>query len=118
MRALLNKGALLIQLKDYPAAIEAMNHLLTLEPKNQAARLNRAIALLQSGQLDAAREDYEVVLKDRPRYYGIYYGLGEIAWRQQRKADALEYYRKYLQYAPRGTAEYNEVLQRVKELGG
>lgn len=117
-RALLNQGALLIQAKDFEGAVQAMNHLLTLAPKNQPARLNRAIALLQSGQLEAARQDYETLLKTMPDYYGLHYGLGEIAWRQQRKAEALEHYRAYLESARPGTTEYEEVQQRVKELGG
>lgn len=114
--ALLNEGALRIQVGDFAGAVVSMDRLLALQPENAPARLNRAIARLQTDQLDAAREDYSLLLKAQAEFYAVHYGLGEIAWRQQRRTAALEHYRRYLEMAQAGTPEYQEVQRRVAEL--
>lgn len=114
--ALLNDGALRIQTGDFAGAIASMDRLLALQPDNESARLNRAIARLQTDQLDAAREDYSLLLKEAPDFPALHYGLAEIAWRQDRKAEALKHYRQYLETARKGTQECQEVERRVAEL--
>ncbi|MCP5521453.1 MAG: tetratricopeptide repeat protein [Verrucomicrobiales bacterium] len=114
--ALLNEGALRIQVGDFAGAVVSMDRLLALAPDNPSARLNRAIARLQIGQLDAAREDYLLLLKEAPEFFAVHYGLAEIAWRQGRKGEALDHYRRYLESARPGTQEYQEVQRRVAEL--
>lgn len=117
-RALLNDGALRIRIQDYEGAIRSMDRLLTLDPENSAARLNRAIARLQLKRYQEAAEDYQLLLEQRPDYFGIHYGLAECAYHTGDRAKALEHYRRYLELAPRGTQEYAEVQQRVRELEG
>jgi tetratricopeptide (TPR) repeat protein len=114
--ALLHDGALRIQLGDFAGAIDSMDRLLASQPDNAPARLNRAIARLQSDQLDAAREDYSLLLQAAPKYAALHFGLGEIAWRQQRREEALEHYRRYLETARPGSREYQDVERRVAEL--
>ncbi len=115
-RALLNLGALRIALKDYAGAIAPMDKLLTLAPRMPAALLNRAIACLQTGHLDAAERDYNdltLLLPDNP---AVYFGLGDIAFQRKDASAALRNYRQYLQLAPSNSSEFKGVLQRVKEL--
>ena len=40
----------------------------------------------------------------------------EVAYRQQKKSDALKHYRSYLKTAPKGTEEYKQVADRVAQL--
>jgi tetratricopeptide (TPR) repeat protein len=89
---------------------------LTLQPENTAALLDRAIAQLQSGKLEKAQRDYELLRKQFPKYFAVYYGLGEIAYRQGKRAEALEHYEAYLKHGKAGTAEYKAIEQRVQEL--
>lgn len=117
-RALLNKAAISIHLKQFNNAIAALDALLKLDPDNSAALLNRAIAHLQNGDLDQAKRDYEAVQKVMPQYYPVLYGLGEIAYRRNDKATALEHYEKYLKLAQKDGEEYRRIAARVNELRG
>jgi len=116
LRALLNKAAIAMHLKNYVGAIVPLNTLLGQQPDNQAALMNRAIAYLQSDQLDAAARDYETLRKLLPRYHAVYFGLGEIAFRRQETAAALRYYQEYLKYGKQSTEEYKTVATRVEQL--
>ena len=116
--SLLNKGFCHIQLNDYPAAIEVMTHLLTLETNNANARLNRAIAYLRNDQLDSAAGDYELLQSQFPTSRQIYYGLGEIAYRRKDTNLAIQHYEAYRSNAAPETAESKFVEQRLQELRG
>ena len=114
--ALNNKGALYLQLNQFAKAIPPLDRLLELQPENYTAKLNRAIALLQSDRLDESRRDYETLAAAFPTTYQLYYGLGEIAYRQQHTAEAISYYELYLKYAPASTDEARKVQKRLEEL--
>jgi len=116
--ALLNQAFININLKDYAAAIPALDTLLALVPDSSPALMNRAIAHLQLNQLDQAQRDYEALRRLMPRYHAVYFGLGEIAYRRQDTAAALEHYELYLEHGRPGTEEYRSVEQRVQQLRG
>jgi tetratricopeptide (TPR) repeat protein len=102
-KALLNKGALHIQLKNYPQAIPPLTLVVQAEPKNSAARLNRAVAFLRNGQWDSALSDYEVLSDTLPESekYRAYYGLGEANFQLRNTNDSIRYFNKYLDTLPR-----------------
>jgi tetratricopeptide (TPR) repeat protein len=106
-----------IQVKDYENAIQLLDKLTALQPNNFGARLNRGIAYLQSGNLDAAKKDYEAVANVAPKAYQAFYGLAEIAYRKKDNSAAADYYRHYLTNAPPNTEEVKLVKSRLKELG-
>jgi tetratricopeptide (TPR) repeat protein len=114
--ALLTQSAFLIQTKRYPEGLQVANRLLKLEPQNQWALINRAIALLQSGQLDEAKTAYLELHERMPLEYRFHYGLGEIAYRQNHHADAIKFYELYLQYAPADTDEARQIADRLRQL--
>jgi tetratricopeptide (TPR) repeat protein len=114
--AWLNRGVVYIQLRQFEQAIKPLNEALRLEPGNYLARFNRAIAYLQAGQLEDARKDYEVLLKDFPKASQIYYGLGEIAYRQMDTNAAIRNYQLYLTNSPPSQEEAKIVAGRLKEL--
>jgi tetratricopeptide (TPR) repeat protein len=118
LQALLTQSALYIQTKLYTNALAVLDRVLKLQPENTAALMNRAIASLQSGQLEAARRDYESLLKVFPTLHSVHYGLGEIAYRQKNFPTAIKYCESYLRYAPEGTTEADAIRDRLKELRG
>ena len=79
--------------------------------------MNRAIARLQSDQLEAAQRDYEALQKLMPTQHRVYYGLGEIAFRRKDVPSAIQHYEAYLKYAPPDTgAEAKGIAERLKQL--
>jgi tetratricopeptide (TPR) repeat protein len=115
---LFNKGYVCLQLKDYDPAIDALTRVLSLQPDNNNARFNRALACLGSGRLDDARADYEKLNQTFTNSFRIEYGLGEIAWRQRQTNAAIKYYKLYLANANTNTTEAANALQRLHQLGG
>jgi len=110
------KAVSLLQSKAYNDAIAPLTHVLTLNTNNYAAQLNRAIAYLQLGKLEAARRDYEAVARAIPRTYQAWFGLAEIAYRQKDVPAAIINYQRYLTNAPLNTEEAKMVMSRLREL--
>ena len=78
--------------------------------------MNRAIAHLQSGQLDAAQRDYDTLQKLTPNIFRVLYGLGEIAFRRNDVPAAIKHYEAYLKSAPPDTDEAKQIAARLKQL--
>ena len=105
-----------MQLKNYDDAIADLTRVLSMQPNNDAALFNRAIAYLQSGKLDDARADYLKLQHEFTNSFPVAYGLGEIAYRQHETNEAIRNYQIYLANANTNTAEATNVLQRLREL--
>ncbi len=117
--ALFTKAVLNMQFGQFPQAITTLDQLLDLQPDNKNALLNRAICHLQIGKLDAAKHDYESLQNVLPKNtFQIYYGLAQVAEKQNDKSGAIKLYKLYLKYAPHGTAEFADIQKRVKNLEG
>jgi tetratricopeptide (TPR) repeat protein len=115
--ALYFKSLSLIQMHEYGQAIPTLTYLVNLQTNNYEARLNRGIANLQLGNLEAAKSDYEAVAKVSPQAYQAFYGLAEIAERNKNTPDAVKNYKLYLTNAPPNTEEAKLVHARLKNLG-
>ncbi len=115
-RALVNKGGLLIQLKQFEAALEPLNKLIELQPTHPGARVNRAMALMNLNRLDDAEKDYRKLIELTPGAHGGHFGLGEIAWRRKQMGDARKHYEAGLKLAPANAAETKIIRQRLQEL--
>lgn len=111
-----NLGLLAFLKQDWTAAAAHYSEVLAAEPEAQATRFNRALAHLKAGQLDRALEDYKLLEEKKFRPHNVQFGLGEIAERQSRPADALKHFSSYLELAPKGTTEYSNVVARVEQL--
>lgn len=116
LSALVNKGFICIQLEAFDEAIAALTRVLELQSNHYEALFNRAIANLRGNHLDAARADYEALLKVFPNAHQIYYGLGEIAFRRQERPAAIRYYELYLTNAPANLPERNFISNRLASL--
>jgi tetratricopeptide (TPR) repeat protein len=107
-----------MQLSNYGAAIAPLTALLA-QTNDAMAYLNRAICHLQTEKYDAAREDYEQVIKLRPRAFQADYGLAQIAYRKKDYPAAIQYYESYESNVPpnwRNLPEFKEVDAKLKEL--
>ncbi len=113
---LFGKGYASIQTKAYDDAITALTHLLAIQTNNYDALFNRAVAYLQSGRLDAARDDYEKLGQSFTNSFQVAYGLGEIAWRKHETNEAIKNYEAYLATANTNTAEAANIVERLKSL--
>jgi tetratricopeptide (TPR) repeat protein len=113
---LYSQGYVSIQLKNYAAAITALSRVLAIQTNNDNALFNRAIANLDSGQLDAARTDYLQLQQTFSNSFQVAYGLGEIAWRQRDTNEAVRNYTIYLANGNTNSSEAQTVLERLREL--
>jgi len=121
--ALVNKGFVFLQLKRFEDAIPTFTRALAIETNEtsdlfQSALFNRAIANLQAGKLDHARQDYQTLQKSYPTAFKLYYGLAEVAYRGKDTNAAIQNYQLYLSNAPTNTPEAQFVRDRLKELEG
>jgi tetratricopeptide (TPR) repeat protein len=120
-QALLYRGIAHLEKKEYDKAREAFDDLLSREPENHAALRNRAILHLRAQRWSEAKDDYEQLRRITPKSYAVMYGLAEVAYGQNKRAEATRYYDLYLKYAPAdGGPELEEekkkVRQRLQEL--
>ncbi len=113
---LINKGYACIGMEAFDDAIPPLTRALTIETNNYLAMLNRAIAYLRGNKLVLAKQDYERLQKLNPTDYRVFYGLGEIAYRNKDTNAAARSYELYLTNSPPHTEEAKFVRTRLKEL--
>lgn len=113
---LVTKGYLENQLKQYDNAIKTLTRALTAQNANTDALYQRARAYYLSGNLDAARTDYEALQGSQTNSFLFAYALGEIARQQHNTNAAIRNFEIYLQNAPTNTAEVKSVSERLQEL--
>ena len=112
------RGLAEMELERYEAAIATLTAALSLAPADDELRLRRAVAALGAGQLEAARTDYERLLKTSGNRQNALFGLGTIAWRKQDTNAAVEFYQQYLANSLPQTRQYVVAAERLKELKG
>jgi tetratricopeptide (TPR) repeat protein len=93
--ALANKGILCVLTGDSSNAIPTLTRSLSLT-NTYVTRLNRAIAYLRTGRLDAAEADYQALLQQFPTAYRVSAMLGEVALQRKDTNTAIRYYEHYL----------------------
>src|ERR1700688_2188176 len=87
-------GAAYEQRKDYKSAIDAFRHAIVLDRDNLDAIRGLAENLLNDGQLDAALEQYKVIVDSNPEDAQTYVRMAEIYRRQTKYDLALENLKK------------------------
>lgn len=117
-RALVNKGGILIQMKQFEAALAPLTKLIELQPRHSGAHLNRAIALMNLNRPDDAAKDYTKHIELEPAMHNGHFGLAEIAWQRKQTGDAKKHYEAGLKLAPPDAPETKIARERLKELGG
>ena len=102
--------------KEFTKAADNLTRVLFRQPENDAARMNRAICRLQLQNWEEASKDYSELEKRHPDLAPVQFGLGEIAWQNSNKTNALKHYESYLKLAPRESSEYTNVLNRIQQI--
>lgn len=74
--ALLNLGAVILNVRDYPRAIQLFERVLKLEPENITAQISVAVAKRGAGDLTAADEIYQTILEKDPKNAIVQFNLG------------------------------------------
>lgn len=111
-------SAIYISRGRWEPALKLLDQLLVLQPDNTAARLNKAVCLLQLDRLDESKRQYLEMEEKFPDLPMLQYGLAEIALRRKSTNVAIEHLEKYLKLAPTNTAEYSTVAQRLSVIRG
>jgi tetratricopeptide (TPR) repeat protein len=97
--ALFLQSMSLMQLDQLDQAITPLSTLIS-QSANPVARLNRAICYFRLGKFDAAKQDYQLVIKTHPEAYQADYGLAEIAYGEKDFRAAIKYYQLYQTNGP------------------
>ena len=115
----LHRADMQMAIKDYEAAIVTLTEMAGQDPANPVPLLNRAVSELQVNRLDAAKSDFRAVEKMMPEPTpAVYYGLAQVAQKQNDKPAELKYDKLYLRYASQNTLEFSNLTQRVQKLQG
>jgi tetratricopeptide (TPR) repeat protein len=110
------KAYVCLYLRAFDQAIPAFTKVLGVQTNNYGALRGRAGAYLSSGQWDAARRDYEGMIKLAPTDFLAHYGLGEAAYKQKDTNTAIKEYEVFLVGAPTNSTQAQTIAARVKEL--
>lgn len=120
--ALAYQGYLAVQLGRYDEAVPALTRALTVQTNDvewtRTIRYNRALAQLRTGDYQAARQDYETLLKQNVTTAPVHYGIAEAALNQNDTNTAIRHLQAYLDAAPADSEEAQEVQQKLRELRG
>jgi tetratricopeptide (TPR) repeat protein len=116
LELLAKKGWAELQLARYGAAAATLTTVLSLAQSNEEARLHRAMARLGNGQLEAAREDYEQLLKGTAYVPNALYGLGTVAWREHDTNTAIRLYEQCLSNAMPRSPQFALAVERLRQL--
>ncbi len=113
--ALINQAAILIQMGDASNAIPVLNHALAIT-NLPIARLDRAVAYLQTQNLPAAEADYLELENSPAQAFPVHYGMAEIAERRHDTNLAIHHLELCLSNAPAGTVKWREARERLDTL--
>lgn len=114
--SLMTEGFVQSSLGDFQQAIPPLTHAISLQPTNSLARYFRAANYLQSGALDDALHDCEILEKANPKAAAIYYLLAEIYSRKKDTNKAIYYYQLSRTNMPPNSPQAKQLADRVKSL--
>jgi tetratricopeptide (TPR) repeat protein len=98
--ALLKQGDSLFQLKKYTDAIQAYTKVITKNPKQEKAKINRGFGYFLLNKMDLASTDFKEAIKINPACGECYSRLGEISLLKKDTAAALAYANKSIAAQP------------------
>ena len=77
IQATFNRGLLRYEVKDLERAEADFSRVLELDPGNFYALYNRGLVRLESNKNKEALEDFKAISEKYPRFYPVYYAIGE-----------------------------------------
>ena len=75
--ALFNRALLRYEVKDLFRAEEDLTKVLSLDPQNFHALFNRGLIRIENNKNKEALEDFDLIKEKYPRFYPVYYAIGE-----------------------------------------
>ena len=103
--------------KNYEAAILTLDAMIRDDPKDPVPLLNRAMSELKADRLDAAKTDFQAVEKIAPEpWQAVYYGLAQVAQKQNDTSAEVRYDKLYLKYASTNAPEFAGITARLRKL--
>jgi tetratricopeptide (TPR) repeat protein len=110
----LNKAKIQMSMKDFEAAISTLNAMAHLDSVKPVSLLHRAISELQINRLDAAKKDYLDVEKMTPSpSQVVYYGLVQVAQKQNDKPTGIHYAKLFLKYTSPTSPDFASISQQL-----
>jgi tetratricopeptide (TPR) repeat protein len=102
-----NLGLVLVERKDYAAAIAQLNQAVAIDSAAPAPRLWLGVALMQTGDMPGAeRELSRALITGGANFVAAHYYLAQVYLRRGDSAEASRALRAYLEESPKG--EYAE----------
>lgn len=105
-----NLGNIYADVKNYEAAVDCYQEFITLEPGNDTAYRNLALALLRSGRLDEALNVCNKALEIDPHQPENFMMMGNIHAERGDAEQALCCYKSVFEFAPSSTNAHTNVL--------
>ncbi|HEY1490026.1 MAG TPA: tetratricopeptide repeat protein, partial [Verrucomicrobiae bacterium] len=93
-----------------------LSRAISLSPTNATAIFCRAVSYFETGKLDEAQKDYELLRQLNPKGYPAYHGLAEVALRKKDTNSALHNYQLDLSNAPPNSPEAVWAVDHLKNL--
>jgi len=96
--ALVNFGGLKMRVGQFAEALQTTDRALSIEPRNEDARFNRALIYTAMSRWDAAQRDFQFLLERtaaRRRIQSLY-GLAGVYFLRSNHADSLSCYKEFL----------------------
>jgi tetratricopeptide (TPR) repeat protein len=104
-------GVVQTALGEHREAARSFREALTIHPEYLPAQLRLADTLMQTGDLEASRAEYQTILQKDPHLALAHYSMGRVASLLGDLDDAIEHYRRAIQAAPQfGAAHYGLAL--------
>jgi tetratricopeptide (TPR) repeat protein len=94
-------GTVSLALGDTAAAINEYRQALELNGRDPVIRYDFSLVLMNAGQHQAAIDHLDYVIRTEPWFASPYYYLGRILDAQGRHPEAMTYYHRFLERAPR-----------------
>src|SRR5260370_28963007 len=99
--------------------LEILQSLVAQNPKDSFSRYGLAMEYANSGSLDKAVEEYELLLSSNPDYAAAYYHGGQALEKLGRLDDARRMYQRGIETTRRtGDAHTNSELQAAPAISG
>lgn len=89
-------GANAYEAGDYPSSVRYLDKAISVDSKNELARLNRGKSLLRIKRYPEARTDFLKALQVNARNYEAFYLIGNSFFYEKNYKDAIGFYERYL----------------------
>ena len=106
-----------LKLARYPAARSDLERAAKLDSNYLPIRVRLADVMVQMDDLAGARATYSALVKDKPDLAAAHAGLGEVAMKEKKYADAIKHFEQALEADPRADSLYGRLADAAAASG-